>query len=414
MTASTGRSAEPDQPPPPPGGQAAAGQPDTGPDAALAASLIKRTRRVLWSWRRWAAGILGVILLAVAVRAEGPMVSKSIDSFGHLHWRPLVYAVLFETLSMVALGMLERRILIMGGLPLRPGRAIALAYASNALSASLPVVGSGAATTFTYRRLVSQGATPALAGWSLTLSGIASNAAFVLIISIGGIVSGNIAGVVAGAIGTVLTLVAVVVTVIAMRRPPARERVTRAVIWTLGRVQRLIRRPKGDPAGIVAAAMAGLGAFGPNRRDITNAALSAIRNWTFDLLCLAFSIKAAGAHVPWWGIVLAWGAGTGGSSLNLTPGGLGVVEAALTGALVALGVPASQALTAVLVYRAISFWLAIAIGWPVYWRLRREQPHLALAVTAAGAGGPLRGTDHGPDDQPPDPAQPSPQEPHLG
>ena len=155
--------------------------------------------------------------------------------------------MLFETLSMVALGMLERRILIMGGLPLRPGRAIALAYASNALSASLPVVGSGAATTFTYRRLVSQGATPALAGWSLTLSGIASNAAFVLIISIGGIVSGNIAGVVAGAIGTVLTLVAVVVTVIAMRRPPARERVTRAVIWTLGRVQRLIRRAQGGP-----------------------------------------------------------------------------------------------------------------------------------------------------------------------
>lgn len=149
MTASTGRSAEPDPPPPPPGGQAAAAQPDTGPDAALAASLIKRTRRVLWSWRRWAAGILGVILLAVAVRAGGAMVSKSIDSFGPLHWRPLVYAVLFETLLMVALGMLERRILIMGGLPLRPGRAIALAYASNALSASLPVAGSGAATTFT-------------------------------------------------------------------------------------------------------------------------------------------------------------------------------------------------------------------------------------------------------------------------
>jgi uncharacterized membrane protein YbhN (UPF0104 family) len=54
---------------------------------------------------------------------------------------------------------------------------------------------------------------------------------------------------------------------------------------------------------------------------------------------------------------------------------------------VALGVPANQALTAVLVYRAISFWLAIAIGWPVYGRRRRE---------------------------PPDPAQPSPQEPHLG
>jgi len=57
---------------------------------------------------------------------------------------------------------------------------------------------------------------------------------------------------------------------------------------------------------------------------------------------LAFSIKAAGAHVPWWGIVLAWAAGAGGASLNLTPGGLGVVEVALTGALVAVGVPSTS------------------------------------------------------------------------
>jgi uncharacterized membrane protein YbhN (UPF0104 family) len=95
---------------------------------------------------------------------------------------------------------------------------------------------------------------------------------------------------------------------------------------------------------MVADAMTGLGAFGPNRRDVTHAAASALRNWAFDLLCLAFSIKAARAHVPWWRIVLAWAAGTGSASLDLTPGGLGVVEAALTGALVAVGVPGRQAL----------------------------------------------------------------------
>jgi putative heme transporter len=119
---------------------------------------------------------------------------------------------------MVALGLMERRILIMGGLRLPVSRAVAIAYASNALSASLPVVGSGAAAAFSHRRLVSQGATPALAGWALTLSGIASNAAFVLIISIGAIVSGNIVGVAAGAAGILLTILAVAVAVIAIRR----------------------------------------------------------------------------------------------------------------------------------------------------------------------------------------------------
>jgi hypothetical protein len=52
-------------------------------------------------------------------------------------------------------------------------------------------------------------------------------------------------------------------------------------------------------------------------------------------------------------------------------------DAPLTGALVALGVPTRQALTAVLVYRAVTFWLAIAVGWLIYWRLRRSHPRPA-------------------------------------
>jgi putative heme transporter len=344
-------------------------------------------RRAVWSWRRWAAGVACLVLLAVAAHAEGPMIGQSVHSFSHLRWRPLALAVAAEVVSMMALALMERRILMVAGLRLHAGRAIAIAYASNALSASLPVVGSGAATAFSYRRLVSAGATPALAGWALTLAGIVSNAAFVVIVSIGAILSGNIAAVAAGSTGLALSVLVVGLVVTAVRRARVRERATRAAVWTLNRVQRLVRRPAGDPAGIVAEALAGLGAFRPNRRDVLNATGSAFRNWAFDLLCLAFAIRAAGAHVPWWGIILAWAAGSGGASLNLTPGGLGVVEAALTGALVALGVPAGPALTAVLVYRAITFWLAIAIGWPVYWLLRRERPAGASHAADPGDGG---------------------------
>ena len=299
------------------------------------------------------------------------MIAESARSFAHLRWTALVLAVAAEAGSMVALALMERRILIMAGLRLPVRRAVAIAYASNALSVSLPVVGSGTATAYSYRRLVAAGATSAVAGWALVLSGVASNVAFVLIISVGGIVSGNIAGIAAGAAGTAAAVLVACVAVIAVRRPAVRERLTRVAVWTLNRAQRLIHRPRGDAAGIVADTLTALGAFGANRRDITHAVASAFRNWAFDLLCLAFSIRAAGAHVPWWGIVLAWAAGAGGASLNLTPGGLGVVEAALTGALVALGLPGATALTAVLIYRGITFWLAAAAGWLIYWRLRR-------------------------------------------
>jgi putative heme transporter len=341
--------------------------------------------RALWSWRRWAVGMAAVALLAVAVLAERPLLGESIHSFTHLQYLPLFWAVVAEIGSMISLALLERRILMLAGHRLSVGRAVAIAYASNAMAQSLPIVGSGAATAFTYRRMVSHGAEPTLAGWTLTLAGIASNIAFVVILAVGGLISGETIAMVAGGIGLVLSAAVVAVGMIAVRRAPVRERVGRAAIWVLSRVQRVIHRPAGDAAGIVGATMADLTSFHLHRRDALHVVGSAFRNWVFDLLCLAFSIKAAGAHVPWWGIVLAWAAGSGGASLNLTPGGLGVVEVALTGALVALRVPSTQALTAVLVYRGITFWLAIVIGWPIYWRLSRERQLVAATAKESPA-----------------------------
>jgi putative heme transporter len=344
--------------------------------------------RALWSWRRWALGMAAVGLLAVAVLAERPLLGESIHSFTHLRWLPLFWAVVAEIGSMISLALLERRILMLAGHRLSAGRAVAIAYASNAMAQSLPIVGSGAATAFTYRRMVSHGAEPTLAGWTLTLAGVASNIAFVVILSVGGLVSGETLAMVAGGVGLVLSALVIAVAVIAVRRAPVRERVGRAAIWVLSRVQRVIHRPAGDAAGVVGATMADLTAFHLHRRDAVHVVGSAFRNWAFDVLCLAFCIKATGAHVPWWGIVLAWAAGSGGASLNLTPGGLGVVEVALTGALVALRVPSTQALTAALVYRAISFWLAIVVGWPIYWRLSREHERAAAAPAETPADAP--------------------------
>ena len=108
------------------------------------------------------------------------------------------------------------------------------------------------------------------------------------------------------------------------------------MIWTLSRVQRLSTSGRSTRRGSSGRPWPASPGFSESSRCPARVG-SAFRNWVFDLFCLTFSIRAAGAHVPWWGIVLAWAAGTGGASLNLTPGGLGVVEAALTGALVALG-----------------------------------------------------------------------------
>ena len=48
-----------------------------------------------------------------------------------------------------------------------------------------------------------------------------------------------------------------------------------------------------------------------------------------------------------------------------TPGGVGAVEAALIGGLAAFGVPAAIAVPSVLLYRVLTCWLPVFIGWPI-------------------------------------------------
>jgi glycosyltransferase 2 family protein len=48
-----------------------------------------------------------------------------------------------------------------------------------------------------------------------------------------------------------------------------------------------------------------------------------------------------------------------------TPGGVGAVEAALIGGLAAFGVPAAVGVPSVLLYRVLTCWLPVFIGWPV-------------------------------------------------
>jgi Lysylphosphatidylglycerol synthase TM region len=111
--------------------------------------------------------------------------------------------------------------------------------------------------------------------------------------------------------------------------------------------------------------MARLSTFRLNRRDVNYVALTSSANWIGDILCLAFAIAAFEKHLPWTAVVLAWTAGSVATSLQLTPGGLGVVEAALTSALVVGGLHTGDAAAVALTYRAMSYWAPTLSGWAV-------------------------------------------------
>jgi uncharacterized protein (TIRG00374 family) len=93
-----------------------------------------------------------------------------------------------------------------------------------------------------------------------------------------------------------------------------------------------------------------------------------LANWMLDCACFALSFLAIGSGVPLKGLLLAYGAGQLAANLPITPGGLGAVEGSITIALVAFGGERTATVDAVLIYRLISFWLVLVVGW-VAWAI---------------------------------------------
>jgi uncharacterized membrane protein YbhN (UPF0104 family)/tRNA A-37 threonylcarbamoyl transferase component Bud32 len=84
---------------------------------------------------------------------------------------------------------------------------------------------------------------------------------------------------------------------------------------------------------------------------------------TAYILCLDTSVRALGGSVPLASIAVVYLAGNAIGSVVPTPGGLGAVEAALSAGLTAAGLPGTTAVSAVLLFRTLTFWLPVPVGW---------------------------------------------------
>lgn len=90
-------------------------------------------------------------------------------------------------------------------------------------------------------------------------------------------------------------------------------------------------------------------------------------------LALWASIEAFGGETSFVTVTVVTMVGGTLASAAPTPGGVGAVEAALIGGLAAFGVAAAVAVPAVLLYRVLTCWLPVFIGWQVMrWLTRRE------------------------------------------
>ena len=298
-----------------------------------------------------------------------------------LRWYWLVVAAVAELGSIVAFAALQRCLLSAGDVDIDTGPLVGITFAGYAIQNSLPA-GTVWSAVFTFRQFRHRGAGDVLAGWTLVGTTVLSQ---LLLVGIAGL---GLA--IAGGTGSALNLVGVILGMLVIAGGvlllwTRRAAVAHHFARPLARVQRVFHRPEGDPRELIRETLDHIASVTPSGRNWAAAASMAGANWILDLACLVVAFLAVGAAVPWRPLLLAYGAAQLAANLPITPGGLGVVEGSLTIALVAYGGGRDSTVAAVLLYRLISYWALLPIGW-VCWAVlrlttRRSVRRAALRAT---------------------------------
>src|SRR5499427_1281649 len=323
-------------------------------------------------WVRILIVVLAVAVLITVIVVDRHTLAESLSAIGGLDLRWFALAIVCECLSLTAFGLSRRRLLRADGHRAAFGSVMAITYAGNAVSMSIPFAGAQLAAVFSYQQFRRRGLDPALTGWALGVSAIASSSALALVLIVGAIAGGAPLATAVGFLGGVLFALPAITVILALRYPKAREVANRVLSWAVRLIRRLFRKPGIDPAALDEL-LERLATIRLGWLSYAKVFGLAVANWLFDCACLACAIKAVGQPVPWHGLLLAYGAGAVAGSTGVTPGGFLIVEAALTAALAAAGMSAGPALGAVLAYRLVNFWMILLGGGIVLIFLTRKR-----------------------------------------
>ena len=319
-------------------------------------------------WRR----ALGLVLCGLVLYGVAPAVLEVLDAWPQvvdieLYW--FAAMILAQVLSWASMWLLQR--LAVDARSWWP--VVTSQLASGALGRVVPG-GPAAAGALQYRMLVQAGIPSSLAGIGIGVASIVLLAflAALPVLAIPAVLLGVAvperlwqAGLLG--IAVFVALLAISATLLASDR---------AVAWvgrTWIRIGTRLRPRKPPPADLAERWR--------DQRDLVRTALGrrwweavtgGAGRWLFDWLTLVTALAAVGQHPRPTLILLSFCAAQLLAQVPITPGGLGVVEAGLTGTLVLIGVPAGAAAVATLAYRLVSYWLALPAGGVAYLVHRRH------------------------------------------
>jgi uncharacterized membrane protein YbhN (UPF0104 family) len=94
---------------------------------------------------------LAVAVLVSVIVVERHTLAESLHVLARLNWAWFLLAVASEGVSLASFGLSRRQLMRVGGRPTSFSSVMAITYAANALSISVPFAGAELAMVFSYR-----------------------------------------------------------------------------------------------------------------------------------------------------------------------------------------------------------------------------------------------------------------------
>jgi uncharacterized protein (TIRG00374 family) len=270
---------------------------------------------------------------------------------------------------MHSFAQIQRTLLKSAGVVVKQWRSEAAFYSGNALSTTMPG-GPVLSATFVYRQQRRWGASPVVASWQLVMSGVLQVVGLALL----GLAGAFLLGASKNPLSLIFTLGGFLALLVLGQSVAANpQQIDGIGVRLLSWVNSLRGKPSDTGLAKWREMLEQLESVSLSRRALGTAFSWSLLNWVADVACLAFAAYAAGGKPSLAGLTVAYAAARAVGSIPLMPGGLLVVEAVLVPGLVSSGMTLASAISAMLIYRLVSWIFISAIGWVVFFFMFRTE-----------------------------------------
>ncbi|MDT5014566.1 MAG: putative heme transporter [Mycobacterium sp.] len=313
--------------------------------------------------------VVAVVVLTVELTLVWDQLAKAWRSLYSANWWWVLAAMGAAMASMHFFGDIQRKLLRSAGVPVREWRSQAAFYAGNSLSTTLPG-GPVLSATFIYRQQRIWGASPVVASWQLVMSG----ALQVISLTLLGLGSAFFLGAKHNPFSLIFTLAGFVMLIVLAQAVASRPDLLDGVgVRVLSWANYLRAKPSDNGLRKWRETLEQLESVKLTQRQLGVAFVWSMFTLTTGVATLLFSCFAAGGHPSLLGVIVAYVAARAAGSIPLMPGGLLVVEAVLVPGLVSSGLTLASAISAMLIYRLMSWIFIAAIGWVVFFFMFRTE-----------------------------------------